>query len=113
MTSKCVDFEVRQNIHFDATFTLTQEDGTTPFDLTGFVINMHLRHGGIFADLTTVNGRIQIVDAAAGQIKFFALDTWLTTIPSATYQHQLFAAKTGSKPEIWTGSFKLLPGIEL
>lgn len=107
----CVDFEVRQNVHFTGPFTIMQDDNVTPFDLTDYALTMTLRHGGTTSVMSTADSKITVVDAATGKIEFNVLDSVLGALPSATYIHQLVAEKPSIKSEFWHGTLKILPGV--
>jgi hypothetical protein len=94
---------------FDRTFVYRDVDANV-INLAGATFEMMLR---IHADdvqsqllVSSANGRITIVDAAAGKFRIRVPQAVLELLPAKTYAQSLIMTKGSDKTQIWDGTWE-------
>lgn len=104
-----VNFELANNEDLRQTFALS-DTGGTPLNLTGASFKMQIKSfaGAPVAEASSVNGRIAVLDAAAGQFEVNIPAAVMRTIAEGSYQHDLvLSGSDGSTKRIWDGVVSL------
>jgi hypothetical protein len=108
-----VDLQVAQNEDLRQAFQLADADGRA-VDLAGATLKMDVRRradNALAFALTLANGRLVVVDAAAGH---FRLDVPVAVIAAQTpgaYLHDLVLVKGGETTRVWHGTLHILKGV--
>ena len=108
-----ISFELANSEDLRQSFAMTDASGA-PLDLTGAALTMGLETaagaGALVA--STANGRIALVNAAAGQFELRIPASVMRTLTPGSYQHDLLLTfPTGAVRRVWAGPLMLVRGV--
>jgi hypothetical protein len=109
-----VNFQAANNEDIRQAFALTDSNGAV-VDLTGGTLEI-LFDRLVGTDTSqfaasTLNGRINFVDAALGQFELVIPKAIMRTIPAGVYHHDLLLTLAGRVRRIWEGTLTLDTGV--
>lgn len=107
-----VDFQSASNEDLRQLFEITDTSGE-PIDLTGATLRMGLEAiaGPAQLEASTANGRIEIVEAAAGRFELAIPAATIEGLPPGSYRHDLLLDRSGSTLRVWSGTLTLSQGV--
>jgi hypothetical protein len=108
-----VNISTENDADFRRVFIYQTVDGI-PIDLTGatfhMMLRLHVEDATVSFELTSENGRIVFVNAAAGQFELIILQPDLERLAAGAYEQSLIASAGGAQWRIWRGTFTLALG---
>lgn len=108
-----MNFRSANNADLRQSFALT-DSASTPVNLTGSSLKMHIEvsSNGTTLEVSTGNGRIALVNAAAGQFDIAVPAVLMHTLPEGIHQHDLLLTlPSGQVQRIWAGTLTLARGV--
>lgn len=113
MTLYRLNFEIATSEDLAHAFQLLDSEGQ-PVDLAGAALRLSIERSADAVDvlqLTTENGGVEVVDAAAGIFEIFAAADVVGALRPTTYRHELVLTQADRTLRIWDGTLNLHQGI--
>ena len=102
---------IPNNVEFAVSAQLLASDNTTPVDLTGSTLLMHVRETATGASLA-FPVTVALSDAPNGRFTIAATVAALGRVPARTYLHDLIRIRPdGIREQVWAGTLTITQGI--